>query len=492
MNGTNPLVDALLAEARSRPNADCLTDDRGRRWSNQDLLERSAQFATALVALGLTPGDRVAVQAAKSIDLIAMHLGALRVGAVYVPLNEQYTARELNLLISDAGARLVVADAPGIDANVVSFDALAAHADASPTEFVDVARRHDDLAAILFTSGTTGRPKGAMLSQANLAASAQALAAVWGFSADDVLLHALPLFHTHGLFVAVHCALISGARMHVLSRFDPDGVLAAMPKCSVFMGVPTHYTRLLADPGLNAEVVKEVRLFTSGSAPMLAATHEEFSKRTGHHIVERYGMTETCILTSNPLAGPCRPGTVGLPLPGIELRIVEMADAEAGNEAAGVGSIQVRGASVFDGYWGRPELQASEFSTDGWFITGDLGRYDAAGYVEIVGRAKDLIITGGLNVYPKEVEAVLDQLPGVLESAVFGLADADFGERVVAAVVAAPGHVLDDVELRSQAKVELAGFKVPKHVLVLEALPRNAMGKVEKNVLRQQAADALS
>ena len=322
-----------------------------------------------------------------------------------------------------------------------------------------------------------------MLSHRNLAANCLTLAGLWGFTGDDVLLHALPIFHTHGLFVATNCALIVGAPMVFLAKFEPDAVLRALPRCTVMMGVPTFYTRLLAEPRFDATVCRSMRVFISGSAPLLASVHDEVRARVGHAILERYGMTETTMLTSNPLDGERRAGTVGVPLPGVDVRV-------AGDEGrrlptGEVGDIEVRGPNVFAGYWRRPDLAATEFAADGFFRTGDVGRFDDDGYLHIVGRSKDLIITGGLNVYPVEVEAVLDDLPGVLETAVIGVPDADFGEAVVAVVVPQPGASLDPVALRSAAREHLAGFKVPKQVHVVEALPRNAMGKVEKAALRR-------
>ena len=343
--------------------------------------------------------------------------------------------------------------------------------------------RADDLAAILYTSGTTGRPKGAMLTQRNLASNAAALHQIWGFQHDDVLLHALPVFHTHGLFVATNCVLANGTGMIFLPRFEPGAVIEQLPRATVLMGVPTYYTRLLADPRFTDDACRSIRLFVSGSAPLLAATHEEFAARTGHAILERYGMTETSMISSNPLDGERRAGTVGMPLPDVDVRVTDPANGEE-LPAGRVGGVEVRGPNVFAGYWGRPELTATEFTTDGFFKTGDVGMVDADGYLHLVGRSKDLIISGGLNIYPKEIEDVVDAIDGVEESAVIGVVDADFGEAVVAVVVARPGAVLDPDAVRAAARSRLAGFKVPKHVHVVDALPRNAMGKVEKAKLR--------
>jgi malonyl-CoA/methylmalonyl-CoA synthetase len=336
---------------------------------------------------------------------------------------------------------------------------------------------------MLYTSGTTGRPKGAMLTHRNLASNAVALHQRWGFRPNDVLLHALPVFHTHGLFVATNCVLANGTGMIFLPRFDPAVVLEQLPRTTVFMGVPTFYTRLLADPRLDETVCRNARLFVSGSAPLLASTHAEFAARTGHRILERYGMTETSMITSNPLDGERRPGTVGFPLPDVDVRVTDPS-TDAVLEAGTVGAVEVRGPNVFAGYWKRPELSASEMTADGFFRTGDVGVFDDDGYLQLVGRSKDLIISGGLNVYPKEVEEVIDDLDGVLESAVIGLPDADFGEAVVAVVVAEPGVAVDAGEWREQARRRLAAFKVPKRFVVVDALPRNAMGKVEKAKLR--------
>ncbi|MCU1373566.1 MAG: malonyl-CoA synthase [Actinomycetia bacterium] len=427
---------------------------------------RSAQLAHALVAAGVGTGDRVAAQVAKSPDAVLLYLACVRVGAALLPMNPAYTADEVAHLVADAEPAVVLDDA--------GLVALVAGARSQPDRFDDVDVGPDDLAALLYTSGTTGRPKGAMLSHRNLASNAAVLHDLWGFGPDDVLLHGLPIFHVHGLFVAINCVLANGTGMVFLPRFDVDDVLAALPRCTVLMGVPTHYTRLLDDPRFDAEVCVGMRLFVSGSAPLLASTHEAFQARTGHVILERYGMTETSMLTSNPLVGERRPGTVGFPLPGTDVRI---ADDE---------TIEVRGPNVFAGYWRRPELAATEFTADGWFRTGDLGAFDDDGHLRIVGRAKDLVISGGLNVYPKEVEDVVDAIDGVLECAVVGVPDVDLGEAVLAVVVPEAGRTLDPDTVRAVARRRLAGFKVPKRVEVVDALPRNAMGKVTKAELRRR------
>ena len=441
-----------------------------------DAARRSAQLAHALARHGAAPGERVAMQVAKSAEAIMVYLACVRAGYVLLPMNTGYTADEVAYLVGDARPVVVLDD--------VRLAELGAHANSLPTTFVDHAAEPDELAAILYTSGTTGRPKGAMLSQRNLASNSAALAELWGFRVGDVLLHALPIFHTHGLFVATNCSIANGSPMVFLERFDADEVVGALPRCTVMMGVPTFYTRLLSHDRFGHAVCRSMRLFISGSAPLLASVHDEFQARTGHAILERYGMTETSMLTSNPLDGERRPGTVGFPLPEVDVRVVD--DDGRVVTAGEVGGIEVRGPNVFGGYWGRPELTATEFTVDGWFRTGDVGTFDADGYLHIVGRSKDLIISGGLNVYPKEIEDVIDGLDGVLESAVVGVPDADFGEAVVAIVVAAPGAEPEPAALRAAARERLASFKVPKRIHLVAALPRNAMGKVEKAVLRRQ------
>jgi malonyl-CoA/methylmalonyl-CoA synthetase len=464
----------------------------GERLTYDDTRARTAQLANALVSSGVRPGDRVAVQIEKSPLAILIYLACLRAGAVLVPMNPAYTDDEVAYVLGDAEPAVVVRDPArtrpsGITtmtADGSGAGSMSDAADACASVFDDVARGPDDLAAILYTSGTTGRPKGAMLTHANLGSNALVLHEAWGFGPDDLLLHALPVFHTHGLFVATNCVLANGTGMVFLSRFDVDDVLVQLSRCTVFMGVPTHYTRLLGDDRLDAAGCRHVRLFVCGSAPLLASIHDAFRARTGHAILERYGMTETSMITSNPLVGERRPGTVGKPLPGVLVRV----RAHETGEVVGpdvVGDIEVMGPNVFAGYWRRPELSTTEFTADGFFRTGDVGAFDTDGYLRIVGRSKDLIISGGLNVYPKEVEDVLDGAEGVEESAVVGVPDADYGEAVVAAVVAEKGRALDEAALRSYARAHLASFKVPKRVHIVAALPRNAMGKVEKARLRE-------
>lgn len=479
---SNPLVDLLLAAAHRRPGAPLLRTLDGVTWTHGDLDRISGQLASALVARGIQPGGRIAVQTPKTPWVIALHVAAARAGGVYLPLNDAYTDHEIADLLADAEPALVVRARQADGHLHTTLDELVAEAEALDSAFADVERGDDDPASMLYTSGTTGRPKGAVMSHRNLVFSVETLRDAWGFTSDDRLVHILPLYHTHGLFVAVHCVLAAGASMTLVDRFDPAIVAAQVPDATVLMGVPTHYTRLLAEPSFTAHATEGMRLFTSGSAPMPVSTHHEFLARTGHTIVERYGMTETCMLTSNPLHGERKPGTVGPPLPGVGVRV-----AGSGN---GPGSVEVSGPNVFSGYWNRPWLRATEFTDDGWFITGDLGRFDDDGYLELVGRSKDLVITGGLNVYPKEVELVLDQLDGVDESAVIGVADPDFGEAVIAVIVAVPGAELDPDRLGGEARRQLAAFKVPKRFEFVDELPRNPMGKIEKARLRSRFGHA--
>jgi malonyl-CoA/methylmalonyl-CoA synthetase len=492
------LYERLRARLAAAPERAALVW-RGAPVSGAALMEAAGRMAAELRARGVEPGDRVAVQVEKSLGNVALYLGALQVGAVYLPLNTGYTLAELDYFLNDAEPKVVVCDPAAADglaplvhrigAQVVTMDAAGAGTLADGAEgraplAEVVARGPDDIAAILYTSGTTGRSKGAMLSNDNLGSNIAALIEAWGFTDRDVLIHALPLFHTHGLFVALNMALASGAKVHLLPKFDPDEVLALMGDATVLMGVPTFYTRLLAHPGLTREACAGMRLFVSGSAPLLAETHRAFTARTGHAILERYGMTETCMNTSNPLDGERRPGSVGPALPGIEVRVT---DREGKVLAPGeIGGIEVRGPNVFRGYWRMPEKTKAEFRPDGFFITGDLGVIGADGYVSIVGRDKDLIISGGYNVYPKEVEDVLNGLPGVAESAVIGVPHPDFGEAVVAVVVPSEGAAPAEDLLIAAAGQRLAAFKRPKRVFVEAALPRNTMGKVQKAALRER------
>ena len=487
-----PAAGRLLMEA-----------DDGRSISYGDMLARSAQLAHALLQLGVNAGDRVAVQVEKSPEAVLLYLACLRAGAVFLPLNTAYTLTELDYFFGDAEPRLVVCDparATDIWALAQTRGAVVAtlgrkgegslteRASRQPADFPDVARGPDDLAAILYTSGTTGRSKGAMLTHENLASNARVLVDHWRFTAADVLIHALPIFHTHGLFVATNVSLMAGASMLFESKFDPARIVSLLPRATALMGVPTFYVRLLQQDGLNRQAAKGVRLFISGSAPLLAETHRAWLERTGHAILERYGMTETNMNTSNPYDGERRAGTVGFSLPGVALRI---ADLEGGRTLAqgAVGMIEVKGPNVFAGYWRLPEKTKAEFRDDGFFITGDLGLIDADGYVHIVGRGKDLIISGGYNVYPRELESEIDALPGVTESAVIGVAHPDLGEGVTAVVVRAPASTITAAEIVGAIADRLAKYKHPKRVIFVDELPRNAMGKVQKNLLRETYKD---
>lgn len=490
--------------AASAPDKVFIETLEGRTISYRMLDESAGRYAHALRAYGVTSGDRIAVQVEKSPEAIILYLACLRAGAVFLPLNTAYTPNEIEYFLSDSGAHLFVCDpsrlaslTPIAQKAGVSFIAtLGTHNDGSladqaktqSSEFADVDRGPDDLAAILYTSGTTGRSKGAMLTHHNLASNAKSLVACWRFTSSDVLIHALPIYHTHGLFVAMNVMLLSGGSMFFLPKLDPDAILKLMPRATCMMGVPTFYTRLLAHQGLNADVTRGMRLFISGSAPLLAETHREWKARTGHSILERYGMTETNMNTSNPYDGERVAGTVGLPLPDVDVRIT---DPESGAliPQGEIGMIEVRGPNVFKGYWNMPEKTAAEFRADGFFITGDLGKIDERGYVHIVGRGKDLVITGGFNVYPKEIEDEIDALNGVIESAVIGVPHADFGEGVTAVVVADSKAHLDEAHVLKALEGRLAKFKQPKRVIFVSDLPRNTMGKVQKNVLRETYKD---
>lgn len=494
----NHLYDALFQPHQASARPFLILQDRT-ELSYDAFLRMTAQYAGALQELGLKPGDRIALQLEKSPQMLAVIAAAIAAGVVFLPLNTAYTPAELSYFVTDAGARVLLADASRREAlepiagkagarlltlNANGTGSFADLARAMPEHFQPVARAPGDLAAFLYTSGTTGRSKGAMLSHDNLLSNAEVLVKAWQFTADDILLHALPIFHTHGLFVATNVALLAGCPMIFLPKFDADQVIGLLPRATAMMGVPTFYTRLLADPRLDRTLTKGIRLFVSGSAPLLAETHRQWQDRTGHTILERYGMTETNMNTSNPYLGARRAGTVGLPLPGIEVKVCDPSGEELPRGEVGV--IEVRGPNVFQGYWQMPEKTREELRPSGFFITGDLGVMGADGYVTIVGRAKDLVISGGFNIYPKEVEDHLDALPGVLESAVIGVPHPDFGEAVVAVVVAASGAALDLGALRESLSRDLAKFKQPKHIAVVGDLPRNTMGKVQKNLLRDQ------
>ncbi|MCK1443549.1 malonyl-CoA synthase [Bradyrhizobium sp. 2] len=478
------------------------TQDGG-RISYGDLIARAGQMANVLVARGVKPGDRVAVQVEKSVANIVLYLATVRAGAVYLPLNTAYTLNELDYFVGDAEPSLVVCDpskaeglapiAAKVKARVETLGpdgkgSLTEAADKASSEFATVSRANDDLAAILYTSGTTGRSKGAMLTHDNLASNSLSLVGYWRFTDKDVLIHALPIYHTHGLFVATNVTLFSRASMIFLPKLDPDLIIKLMARATVLMGVPTFYTRLLQNSALSRETTKHMRLFISGSAPLLAETHREWSARTGHAVLERYGMTETNMNTSNPYDGERVPGAVGFPLPGVSVRVTE---PETGKELPRdeIGMIEVKGPNVFRGYWRMPEKTKSEFRPDGFFITGDLGKIDDKGYVHILGRGKDLVISGGFNVYPKEIESELDAMPGVVESAVIGVPHADFGEGVTAVLVCNKGADVTEAAVLKALDGRLAKFKMPKRVFVVDELPRNTMGKVQKNVLRDTYKD---
>jgi malonyl-CoA/methylmalonyl-CoA synthetase len=497
------LFDLIAARA---PHPDKLALETGdaTALTYGELFRRSARAANALIALGVKPGDRVAAQIEKSTDVIVLALACLRTGAVLLPLNTAYTLAELEYFLSDAEPALTLCGPDnlepvralahklglrGVESLGVERDGTFAVAiAAAPPEFETIPRASGDLAAILYTSGTTGRSKGAMLTHENLSSNALTLIDCWRFGSADRLIHALPVFHTHGLFVAVNVALLSGTTIVFMAKFDPDAVIAALPEATAMMGVPTFYTRLLDHPGLSRKACANMRLFVSGSAPLLAETHSAWRKRTGFAILERYGMTETNMITSNPYDGERRAGTVGFALPGVRVRIADL-ESGAPIPAGEVGVIEVKGPNVFSGYWRMPEKTAQEFRADGYFVTGDMGRVDGEGYIHIVGRAKDLVISGGFNVYPKEVETEIDAIEGVLESAVFGVAHADFGEGVTAAVVPRPGAALTEEAILSALGWRLAKFKTPKRVILVESLPRNAMGKVQKAALREAYKD---
>jgi malonyl-CoA/methylmalonyl-CoA synthetase len=497
------LYSLLAAHFPQDPAAPCMILPDGRVWSYGDVERASARMANLIVALGLQPGDRVAAQVEKTPEALVLYLAAIRAGMVFLPLNPAYQRHELEYFLGDAKPGLFVcrpqsraladelAAAAGVS-NVLELDdsgsgtlidAATPHADA----FATVPRTGADLAAILYTSGTTGRSKGAMLSHRNLAHNAQTLHDYWHFQPGDVLLHMLPTFHVHGLFVACHTTLLNGSAMFFEPKFDAARAMQLLPQSTVMMGVPTFYVRLLHEPSFGREACRNMRLFVSGSAPLLKETFDEFKARTGHTILERYGMTEGGMFTSNPYEGERRGGTVGFPLPGTALRIVGAGGTAV--KTGEVGSIQVKGENVFVGYWGMPEKTREEFTADGFFKTGDMGSWDADFYVTISGRSKDLVITGGLNVYPKEIEELIDAMPGVVESAVIGLPHPDFGEAVSAVVVRQKnpaGKALTESGIIAAIKDRLANFKVPKWVYLVDELPRNAMGKVQKNILRQE------
>jgi malonyl-CoA/methylmalonyl-CoA synthetase len=500
MNGN---IFQHFVDAAGDGSARLIETPEGAHCSYADMFALSGKIANALIAAGVKPGDRVAAQVEKSVMAMALYLGVVRCGAVFNPLNTAYTDTEMAYFVGDAKPAVLVCDpkreaglseiARANGAHVLTLDA---HGEGSLTDsanrqgesFATVHRLPDDLAAILYTSGTTGRSKGAMLTHSNLLSNAKSLVSVWRFTSSDILIHALPTYHTHGLFVATNTVMLASAAMIYLPKFDADQVLHLLPGATTLMGVPTFYTRLLDHPKLNRSAVANIRLFVSGSAPLLAETHRAWTARTGTAILERYGMTETNMNTSNPYDGERVAGTVGFALPDVEVRI---ADPETGAlvRQGEIGVIEVKGPNVFKGYWQMPEKTAEEFRADGFFITGDLGKIDERGYVHIVGRAKDLVITGGFNVYPKELEDALDALDGILESAVIGLSHKDFGEAVTAVLVRTKSSTLTEADVLAAIEPRFAKFKQPKRILFVDELPRNAMGKVQKNLLRAQFAN---
>jgi len=504
MNYTaNANLFSRLFDRLDDPNRLAIETHDGGRITYGDLIARTGQLANVLVARGVKPGDRVAAQTEKSVAGLVLYLATVRAGAVYLPLNTAYTLNELDYFITDAEPSVVVCDpskAKGIGAIAAKVGAkveglgadgkgsLTEAADKAASEFATLVRNNDDLAAILYTSGTTGRSKGAMLTHDNLASNSLTLVDYWRFTDKDVLIHALPIYHTHGLFVASNVALFARASMIFLPRFDPEAIIKLMARATVLMGVPTFYTRLLQNPALNKDTTSHMRLFISGSAPLLAETHREWEARTGHAVLERYGMTETNMNTSNPYDGERVAGAVGHPLPGVSVRVTEPETGKVLSPEE-IGMIEVRGPNVFKGYWRMPEKTRSEFRDDGFFITGDLGKIDAKGYVHILGRGKDLVISGGFNVYPKEIESEIDAMPGVIESAVIGVPHADFGEGVTAVVVCNKGAGVTEASVLKALDGRLAKFKMPKRVFVVDELPRNTMGKVQKNVLRDSYKD---
>ncbi len=491
----NSLFDALSTHSDQLKTLLILGD--GTEISYTDFFSRVAQIANVIVEQGVKPGDRVAMQVSKSHQALALYVACVQTGAVFLPLNTAYTPTEIDYFLQDAEPRLFVCDVADealwkerCNINILSLDkdgrgSLSDAADVAGDSFETRARADEDLGAILYTSGTTGKSKGAMLTQDNLLSNTRVLIDYWRFESSDCLLHALPIYHTHGLFVACNVMLCAGGSMVFLPSFSVDSVISWLPKSTTMMGVPTFYTRLLADDRFNRKLAAHMRLFTSGSAPMLMETHVDFEAKTGQRILERYGMTETGMNTSNPYDSERRVGTVGFPLPGVELRICDSEGGKATPQGS-IGTIEVRGPNVFSGYWRKPEKTAEEMREDGFFVTGDLGFLDEDGYVTIVGRDKDLIISGGFNVYPKEVELAIDELDGVLESAVIGLPHADFGEAVTAVVVCRDGVSLDKATMLAVLGEGLAKFKQPKDILFVPELPRNTMGKVQKNVLRDE------
>jgi malonyl-CoA/methylmalonyl-CoA synthetase len=498
------LFAALRAAFPAALDQVAIETDNGLRYSWADLERATAMMANLLQSLNLPAGARIAVQVEKSVEALMLYLATLRAGYVFLPLNTAYQSAEIEYFIGNAEPSVVVCSSKNFGwvskiafnagtQNVFTLDddrsgSLLTRAAHCSDQHAEAVMAQDDLAAILYTSGTTGRSKGAMLSHGNLLSNALVLKDYWGWQKDDVLIHALPIFHVHGLFVAIHGALISGSKMIWLAKFDPKLVVEKLPQATVFMGVPTLYGRLLAEPGLNRDACRNMRLFIAGSAPLLIETFTEWQQRTGHTILERYGMSETAMLTSNPYqdhqGDARRGGTVGFALPGVSLRV--QSDEGVALPVGEIGGIQVKGPNVFKGYWRMPEKTAEEFTADGYFKTGDVGKIDERGYITIVGRSKDLIISGGYNVYPAEIEGYINDMDGVAESALVGVPHPDFGEVGVAVIIAKPGVTLDAGQIVAALKSKLANFKIPKQCFVVNELPRNTMGKVQKNLLREQ------
>lgn len=491
---------ALVRERMHAPDAVFIRSDDGRAFTYEDYWSLSGRIANGLMQCSVKAGDRVAVQVQKSVEALAVFLACARLGAIFLPLNPAYTTTEVEYFVSDAEPSVLICEPARFEALsknasvVLTLDdqgrgSLAEAFRSQPSAFKDVDMNWDDPIAILYTSGTTGKSKGALLTHGNLASNALTLAEAWAFTPRDVLIHALPIYHTHGLFTATNTILFSGGSLLFRRKFEVDDVVSLFPQATTLMGVPTFYTRLVQHKGLNRELVQHMRLFISGSAPLLAETHRQFEEKTGHAILERFGMTETNMNTSNPYKGERRAGTVGLHLRGVEVRVNDPVTG-ALLSPGDIGMIEVRGPNVFKGYWRNPEKTAAEFRPDGFFITGDLGSFDAEGYLTISGRGKDVIITGGFNVYPKEIETELDRFPGMLESAVIGVPHPDLGEGVTAIVVLNSGQTtLDEQGMITELQKRLAKFKVPKRIIAVQELPRNAMGKVQKGVLRTTYAE---
>ena len=505
MYDNNHLAHALRQASLGRETAVFAYLEDGTELTYGDLFTQAEQYAQSLINLGVGAGDRVAVQVHKSIEAVKLYLGTVLAGGVFLPLNTGYTANEIEYFLNDATPAVFVCDPSAVDTltpiadkcsvgSVQTMDAngqgtMLDNAQKQSGQFTAVDRSQDDLAAILYTSGTTGRSKGAMLTHQNLASNALTLMEYWKFTQDDILIHALPIFHVHGLFVALNVTFVAGSAVRYMAKFDPDAVLSALPQSTALMGVPTFYTRLLGCDGLNPDVAKNMRVFISGSAPMLAETHIQWQNKTGHSIIERYGMTETGMNTSNPYDGDRRAGTVGYPLPGVDIVITDPQNDATPVPNGTVGVLEVRGSNVFKGYWQMIDKTKEELRDNGFFITGDLATMDNDGYVTIVGRDKDLIISGGYNVYPKEVESVIDAIDGVLESAVIAAPHPDFGEGVVAVVIPTTPNTLTADTISNAIKDDLAKFKQPKKIYFIDSLPRNTMGKVQKKQLRETYKD---